>query len=437
MLNYKHPEVISMAKKPYSLDYSIVDTKDRIAAVEDILDKLPRTPNQRDLETFANYILYGKRDEKLVLEKRYNSYRTKGDHNLSFEALTDAETQLSTPSRDPYVRPAPKIDRPTYDRKGNLLSVGDSDIPGMQELWDTIDRLSHIYDVAIGKVQDASINPPTDPYRIYQLKHTIIDIKRHQFYLKDHYKPTLRFLNMRHPETQTVNFDEDSAYWVSRDELEEKIAASYNPYTEQNPDNYENIDGKYKWTVREQVFDWENPKHILALIKHYSSIYMQLWETPLAWGRTLIYDFDRYVKIANLGPVKEYIILRLIDGAGSTIIIEEIKEKFDISYSINGMSKLKNETIPHEIALAAKKVRVWKDFIDGKIKGRNCTICGKFLPLHPFWFTSNVSRKNGFGERCRECTQKLYRMKKGVDYDERKKDSYLLEVPSNHFDPPF
>ena len=55
-------------------------------------------------------------------------------------------------------------------------------------------------DVALGKV------PPTendtivsDPYRVYQLKHNLIDIRKHQYYLKDSAKPTLHFQNLDHP----------------------------------------------------------------------------------------------------------------------------------------------------------------------------------------------------------------------------------------------
>lgn len=47
-------------KKAYSLDYSIERDCDRVQAVKEILDELPRDPNQTDLEQMASYILYGK-----------------------------------------------------------------------------------------------------------------------------------------------------------------------------------------------------------------------------------------------------------------------------------------------------------------------------------------------------------------------------------------
>jgi hypothetical protein len=49
-----------MAKKPYSLDFSIARDTERVKAVEEILDTLNRDPSASELEQMASYILYGK-----------------------------------------------------------------------------------------------------------------------------------------------------------------------------------------------------------------------------------------------------------------------------------------------------------------------------------------------------------------------------------------
>lgn len=49
-----------MAKKQYSLDFSIERDIDRLHAIEKILDKLERNPSPTELEQMASYILYGK-----------------------------------------------------------------------------------------------------------------------------------------------------------------------------------------------------------------------------------------------------------------------------------------------------------------------------------------------------------------------------------------
>ena len=57
-----------MAKRPYSLDFSIVRDTDRLHAVEEILDTLNKDPSATELEQMASYILYGK-DENLFAVK--------------------------------------------------------------------------------------------------------------------------------------------------------------------------------------------------------------------------------------------------------------------------------------------------------------------------------------------------------------------------------
>ena len=72
---------------------------------------------------------------------RYNSYRKKEDKNLSLDALienplTDNQAFQNLTEKRHYTVPKPTITRPRYDRKsGALIDVGDSDIPGMTDLW--------------------------------------------------------------------------------------------------------------------------------------------------------------------------------------------------------------------------------------------------------------------------------------------------------------
>ena len=50
----------------------------------------------------------------------------------------------------------------------------------MQELWDCIDHMEHVIAVNEGKVPpDESVTILPDSYRLYQLKHNLIDLRRH------------------------------------------------------------------------------------------------------------------------------------------------------------------------------------------------------------------------------------------------------------------
>lgn len=411
-------------KKPYSLDYTIEKATDRMHAVEDILDTLPRNPTRADLELFANYILYGtnENNERVRMDdfasKRYKSYNRKQDFEVSLESLIDGDNRAEDTERDRTAHRQPTINRPTFSRNGAPISQGDADVPGMVDLWDSIDRLTHLYEVSTGEKKDPKVIPIVDPYRQFQLKHWILDLKRHQYYLKEAYKPTIRFLNVPKPSIQTFNFCENASYWLSRPELEAKLATNYNPYIERNPDKYETRelpDGslQYKWVVREQTIDLTNPKHIRAIMRHYSNIYMQLWDKPDSWGRALLFSFDAIVDEAYLNEIQRYVLLRTIDGAEvERNILPEIEEKFGRKYCVSGILKMRNETIPREIANAAERQIIYQQMMEGELYGRFCTGCGEFLPIHPLWFPRASARKNGYLERCKKCAKERREWKK-------------------------
>lgn len=433
-------------KKKYSLDYNIERDIDRLHAVEDILDSLDTNPNNNELEQMASYILYGKdengknavqRGETTDSDKRYKTFQKTDDKILSLDEIIDnpLSDQLSLQSiekRYVYTKKKPIIARPKYNKKtGELIDPGDSDIPGINELWDRIDYLEHV--VAINEKtlpDDGTVTIFQDSYRLYQLKHMLIDMRRHQYYLKDSYKPTLHFLAAQQPQPQTYNFDSDSTYWMTYEEWERKINLPYRNYSK-NIDDYESKVTPHgifvKWVVKHQCFNWENPKHIRALIDNYSNIYMQLWDKLHSWGRTLIFDFDRYVTMAHLSPVREYILLRKIDKAPYPTIIEELQDKFDLSYNENHLSTILNKEIPEKIVNAVIRHRL--EIETPLSEKKQCFRCKRFLPKSKLFFGVNNSHKDHWASSCKECERKR-RIEKGgqTDYDRRSKDQTLHEM---------
>ena len=121
------------------------------------------------------------------------------------------------------------IDLSSYNRFGEVIMydfsypnevpdrVKDADIPTMKEIWENIDELQHLLDVNTGKIKDENSKKLTDT-QIYKLKHTLISIRRGQYYLKDIFKPTsphpinkMDFIPYEDAEDKPWN-DEDSEY---------------------------------------------------------------------------------------------------------------------------------------------------------------------------------------------------------------------------------
>lgn len=433
-------------KKKYSLDYSIERDIDRLHAIEEILDTLESNPTNSELEQMASYILYGKdeegknavqRGETTDSDKRYKSFQKAADKVHSLDEILDnpLSDQVSLKTLDEkyvYKKQKPSIAKPKYDKTtGELIDKGDSDIPGMQQLWDRINYLEHVVAVNEGKVpDDGTVTILQDSYRLYQLKHQLIDMRRHQYYLKDAYKPTLHFLAVQPPQSQTYDWDSDAEYWMTYDQWYDKVHNTYRSLST-DIDDYESKvtpNGTFvKWIVRRHNFDWENPKHIRALIDNYSNLYMELWDKVHSWGRTLIFDFDRYTTMANLSPVREYILLRKIDKAPYQLILQELQEKFGLQYNENHLSNILNKEIPNKIVEAAIRHRLEVETPDSQKK--RCFRCQRLLPLHKMFFGVNNSHKDHFASSCKECERKRRIAKGGQGiYDRRSKDTTLHEM---------
>ena len=368
-------------KKPFSLDWDNIERDvDRLAAVKDILDKLDKNPPPSDLELMANYILYGKdenglnavqRGEIIAGNTRYNSYRRKDDKLLSLDAMlenpmTNQQELKPSSQRDVYRHIKPSIKRPKYDKKtGELIDIGDGDIPGMQELWECIDEMEHWIAVLEGRL------PPNEDdllfdnsYRLYQLKHSLIDIRRHQYYLRDAYKPTLHFLDVDHPKHQYIDWTCDSYYWMTLDEWHRRVDNALLHTISKNINDYETRinphtgETEVKWMVREHTFDWENYLHVRALMGHYSNLYDQMRDKIDTYARTLLFDFDRYREMAHFTDLREFLVEEKISGIPYTQILQDVQTTFDIKYNENHLCSILANEIPKQIALAAKKHRI-------------------------------------------------------------------------------
>ena len=436
-------EVVALKKK-YSLDFSIQRDSERLRAVQDILDKLDVDPSPTELEQMASYILYGKdengqnsiqRNETIDKDKRYKSYKTKDDKVQSLDEIMEApgfdEQQLrSAYKRDAYTVPKPFIAKPKYDKKtGEMIEAGDSDVPGMVEQWEIIDRWQRMLDVAQGKVapnEDDTL--VSDPYRIYQLKHNLIDIRKHQYYLKDSYKPTLHFQNLDHPKPQFYDWSADAFYWITPEQWQKKLDNAYSSRVSKNLADYEtrgegdNLE--IKWMVCEHTFDWENPKHVRALLNHYCTLSEAMRDKLDTYGCTLLWDFDRYLKLCDFSELRLFLVSLRQQGMAYEDILDEMRAKYAMEYSPNYLVSVVSTEVPNKIAKIARMLRL--ECETPQEERKECIHCGRKLPADPLFFSRNNSHKDGLSNTCKEC-DRASRIKRGVisGGDLRKKDPTL------------
>lgn len=110
--------------------------------------------------------------------------------------------------------------------------------------------------------------------------------------------------------------------------------------------------------VCEHTFDWENPKHIRALLNHYCTLYEALKDKLDTYGRTLLWDLDRYIEIANFSDLRKFFINLRKQGLAYEDILEEMRAEFATEYSPNYLVSIVNTEIPNKIAKVAKMLRI-------------------------------------------------------------------------------
>lgn len=413
-------------KKAYSLDFDIVLATDRNAAIIEILDNLETTPNATDLEQMADYILFGKdekylsaRDRKEITQpkRKYNSWQTKDEKNESLDALLEdpntapqIEAKQADNDRGPRYRVIkPEIKRPKYNEDGTLLDIGDADVPGMEELWDRIDTLQERYDMYRGKIppNDYVRNHPITKYRLYQLGHTLIDIRRHQYYLKDAYKPSLKFFNVPAPAKVEPNFNDSTGLWLRP---EEWCARKRNPkpFDMEQPaleDVPEDEDGNLYWKISDNVLDYENPTHIMAILDNYVNLLKHCYDKPYTTTRAILFDMELLIENADLTDVEQYILEQRVAHRNVFIIQQRLAEE-GLKYTELQIREIMRRRIPKKLTAAATKLRLESDLKMGRIEGLECSKCHQILPKHTFYFSKSRDKRTGYCSQCKSCQRK-------------------------------
>jgi hypothetical protein len=130
--------------------------------------------------------------------------------------------------------------------------------------------------------------------------------------LKDSAKPTLHFQNLDHPKTQFYDWAGDAFYWLPYDKWKDRVDHAYTSRVSRNINDYETRGTgdtfEIKWVVCEHTFDWENWRHVRALLNHFHSLYEALHDKLDTYGRTLLWDFERYTQLCNFTELRQFLI---------------------------------------------------------------------------------------------------------------------------------
>ena len=385
-----------------NLDFSIPTSTGRRDYVEKYMaENSDKKFSASDLETIANYILYGKDEDsgesavdrkEIQIKTKYNSYSKKEPESL--DALMESPTfdeRVFNTDKNKYRNIKPKIDREK-----------DYDVPGIQELWKTIDYFQHLIDVSTGKVEDKEARK-LSPVELYKFKHMVIELRRQQFYLKDMVKPTICMFGTN--TRKVFQTEETSIPWDSEDSqfsiaplgvLIGKDKKFYSPREYQGSDYQYNKEAKY-------IIDFRNFEHIYYFLENYEDLKIGAENNPESTIGFLLDTLDFYISLANLSEPKKLILNYKKHKIQNEIIKEQLEKDFGLTHSANYISTIWKQKICKEIAEAAQ---LHYDYYLNRNKPfawKKCNQCGKIKLKDTREFMRKSRSSDGLASRCKEC----------------------------------
>ena len=437
------------------LDFSITGTNERKDFVDEYVQRpeFIRAPLTEDeLETIANYILWGKdSDGTSLVQKGDISIETRNktwqrDDTESLDAMMESPTFNEASLRRP-TEARTRIPREVFSREEALAQCPSHMRPVFEELFAHIDRLEmciHFYEFAHGKRKEeprASLLKKFTPaqieaaqklastwnqYKYLKQRHLIVELRREQFTLRDSYIEK----HLRHtppePDLDPVSLDFGAEIPVFPLGLVGEPFSNlvFKPETELNPYTYtENeIDLLIKlyWNKKQQsrpqlFFDFGELEHVYELFGQLNEIEEDLDALPLESNLKKLLDTLRYyIALTDLSEVQAEILDLKINKVKNQDIADLINKKYGKSYTANYISTIFRQKIIPQInetvrfhALVVENMCFEENF-------KKCSGCGKILLIDAQNFVRKSRSKDGFSTKCKKC-DRADRQKKKVN----------------------
>ena len=411
--------MIGLNKK---LDYNIKDNISRAELVRALFTpevsaqvalRYTEPSTQQELETIANYILYGKdpktnknvcQQKQIQIKAAHSSYARKEPESLDaiLEDPNYSELDLHPISVNLHTKKVkPKIDREL-----------DKDIPGMQELWHSIDALAK--QVSVLK-ENGELG-----LEYYRKNHLLIELRREQFTLKDSFKKEVLCFGYHGGGGPPASLSCDTGYLIDW-ETELKYSLFQQEHYKDSEllcaiaKNQENlarakiahgIDWEWREVSENQV-DLRNPQHVYGVAENYSILKENSYEQLGADAKFLLWEFEDAVERAHLDKVRRAILIWKIDKLTNLQIASRLYDEFGISYGENYISTIFTKNVCGKIAEAAQVLYDEYRYKNDESKFKICTTCGNRLLRDTRFFIKKSSSPDGLASRCKECDKKL------------------------------
>ena len=356
-----HTENVRTSRK---LDYTLESPEARIELVDKIVNETP--PEQltnKYLEILADYIVFAmdKEERKKKNIVTDNRMVTINKRETSFEGLISKfengeDGIYNMIANDKNIIFTPKVSITPKDLE---------EIEPLRELKKAIDAIEEAQKAARGK-------------RKYLLKRQLIEMRQDQYIIKSAYKKPIYCMNGI-KSFSSLDLSED--IYFDDKELPQS-------------------------TGKISLF---NPKHVSALLCHYSKLKEAVWGRFSADAYYLMEDLDVLVRntLEKDYPLYFDLVVLKIDGKTNNEIQKTLEEKHGFKHSVEYISSLWRNKIPKLLAEQEQENYLnWYYTQVERGKWKRCSRCGEIKLAHNRFFSKNKTSKDGYYSICKCCRNK-------------------------------
>lgn len=433
------------------LNWALSTSTERNDFVQQYIQQEPflsRPLTSDELETIANYILWGKNENDKNLDQdgyielpRKNS--TWASQNVeSLEELSESPTFNEAVIYSLTSKLPTKKVREVFSRQEALKNAPAHLISTYKSLWKEIDKTEltiNYYELLHGKrtkePRSELLNSLTEEERIecadraktlnqfkyLKLRHLLVDLRREQYTLKDSYKETLQpHATIRCQEEDIAIFDSDIPVYplglCGKQSLQQLI---FQPFNKLIPENFSEKDlkeiSRFIWSKEEEL-----NKNVDSRSIHFTDLeaVYQLFlllediedeidnSNPFSVTSNLLNTLKFYIEEADLTEAQREILDLKIKKEKNQDIASYINKKYGKSYTANYISTIfRQKIIPaiNEAAAYHQKI-IQSLFFEEEFKV--CIKCGRRLLRDPINFVRKSRAKDGLSNRCKCCDKK-------------------------------
>lgn len=420
-------------KNRLDLDFTIETAAERSEWLNHYIEGLGFAPTPKELETCANYVLWGKdanglnakQTKEIQLETRYGTWDAKSVESLDAlrESPTFNEASVSTLTDVHY-----KVPKTTFSRAEARRNAPPAVLEALEQLWSAIDRLElelNFYEIAHNK----RTKPPRDALlsrfssneineiathgfglrqsEYLKKRHQLVELRREQYGYKDLYSAPVQKSDFEFYQGPTTLNVVDALPVGLRHSNDPFDALIFPEGRYPIPSDFGEADLNYVykllWRTHDPlIFDFTRLEDVYNLLLMFEELN---GETPNLESELseLLSTLHYYIGVANLTPIQSDILRLKIDHVKNVDIASQINASYNKSYNANYISTIFRQKIIPAINEAAYLHRQTLENIFYPENFQTCRQCGKTLLLHELNFVHKAKSKTGFTTRCKRC----------------------------------